>query len=301
LPKLPVSAELVQLEAQLLAQLKVAEAEYEKGKSERRYVGGLRLRLDALRKQIAYVLPEMRRQQKFPAHIQLAYDSQCNEYKRLLALKKQYKQDAKRYALDVQQYTLDAKQYPQIVARLKQAWKQKCADIDRQWGRRLAKSSRGEIDEIQRRSLQRIRADFNGLTSPVIYGQIQRMPWRFLPAPEPGIGGLDRFLEHIRNSWPDLRIDEARLRFACDLNPSHICIGSDDFRGYLAFIFESTNNVLLESPMEGNAAYVFRENWKVLSRLSKTELLRLHPTAVGRVIHRLNSDWRARLHSMLKT
>ena len=127
------------------------------------------------------------------------------------------------------------------------------------------------------------------------------MPWRFLPPPLPGEQGLARLLDDVRKSWPTRKIDEARIRFAYNLAPSEIFIGTDDFDGYLAFIFAKSAKVLLECPWEGNAAYVFRQNWMTLSKLSKTELLQFHSAEVDRVIHQDESRWQAKLRSMIQS
>jgi hypothetical protein len=131
--------------------------------------------------------------------------------------------------------------------------------------------------------------------------RIIRVPWRLLPAPEPGERGLIRTLDEIRRAFPNLKFEEERLRFAYGLNPVCIYVGQGDFDGYLAFHFSAFNNVLLECPIKGNAAYVFKNDWQKLSKLSKGELLSQHRQEVGRVIHHQYSSWQALLKSLLRS
>ena len=49
-----------------------------------------------------------------------------------------------------------------------------------------------------------------------------------------------------------------------------------------------------------NAAYIFREDWGILSRLSKTELLNYHSSEVERVIHDPDGHWQFRLRACLR-
>jgi hypothetical protein len=56
--------------------------------------------------------------------------------------------------------------------------------------------------------------------------------------------------------------------------------------------------VLIENPIEGNAAYIFGADWRILSRLTKSELLQHHPHELTRVFH--TGTWRRRLRSHLQ-
>ena len=96
-----------------------------------------------------------------------------------------------------------------------------------------------------------------------------------------------------------LKPDLERLKFAYGLSPHSIYIGLDKFDGYLAFVFAGTKKVLLECPMEGNAAYIFSESWEKLSRLSKTELLSQHSQVVRRVVHRESTNWKREITRLL--
>jgi len=85
---------------------------------------------------------------------------------------------------------------------------------------------------------------------------------------------------------------------AYSLTPQRVLVGAGEFDDYYAFILPGENRVLLENPVEGNAAYVFGRNWQALSRLSKTELLSEHAGDMIRVTHA--GDWKSEIRAALK-
>lgn len=118
--------------------------------------------------------------------------------------------------------------------------------------------------------------------------------WEFLP---PGADPFARIRAHYR-SGPFWSIyDEARLRAIWGLRPACSYLGRKAFGGYQAFVFSGTEIAILECPLTGNATYVFRKNWRWLSRQTKGDLLRKHGPDVVRVIH--VSDWVQRLRDAL--
>jgi hypothetical protein len=159
-----------------------------------------------------------------------------------------------------------------------------------------------EIARVQLRIIERLRSDAararSGQTDDSAVTLV-RVAWRLLPPPEPGTLGLTRLLTGIAASFPQLRFNEERLKYAYSLNPERIYIGSGEFDGYLAFQFAWTSRTLLECPMDGNAAYIFSDEWRTLSRLSKTELLREFRGRVGRVIHNCSRNWKQEIESCL--
>jgi hypothetical protein len=127
---------------------------------------------------------------------------------------------------------------------------------------------------------------------------VQKLPWRFLPPGETGRMRLFKAIQEFHERNPHCAIDKSRLVFAYSLKPKCVYVGEDEFDGYFAFVFSNTRRVLLENPIEGNAAYVFIEDWKFLSKLPKTDLLSLHDHGVKRAIHL--GLWRTRIRSLLK-
>jgi hypothetical protein len=119
---------------------------------------------------------------------------------------------------------------------------------------------------------------------------VREVPWEILPMDRwPGSQGEVRALirEDPRGGYCPERILHAR-----DLGAVVIWRGlGRDFGEYLAFEYENTDNVLLESPKEGNAAYVLKADWRSLSRLTKQELNRYYSSWIERFVHRHDVDW----------
>jgi hypothetical protein len=177
-------------------------------------------------------------------------------------------------------------------------WDAKRRDLQQAWEVTHAKWRReNPLSAVRQHAIDRLRLEWERFRSgkmlfAVPVGQV---PWRFLPPPEPGDIGLEKTLSEIQRYCPHLSLDVARLRFAYGLKPSAVFIGLGEFDGYLAFTFKHTNKVLLECPLEGNAAYLFHEDWEKLSRLTKTALLLNHRSTVDRVIHDPKGWWRYQL------
>lgn len=119
---------------------------------------------------------------------------------------------------------------------------------------------------------------------------IHRLNWSILPP-----GCWPKSSEDVRAVLRE-KIDKIyhpeRILYAQSLRPVQVWRGlGDDFDRYLAFEFETTESVLLESPDEGNAAYVLKKNWKRLSRMTKGELICFHSADMERIIHRHDCDW----------
>lgn len=76
------------------------------------------------------------------------------------------------------------------------------------------------------------------------------------------------------------------------LGPKEMLIGNSGLESYLGFKFDD-DLVVFENIRHGNALYILKENWKDLSRLSRTELLKSHRSEIIRIIH--NKGWEKRL------
>ena len=148
------------------------------------------------------------------------------------------------------------------------------------------------------RFVKNLRAEISTEEVPTQIGQTARtLPWRLLP---PSKMNQQRVIAAIREYQirnPDLIVDEGRLREAYALKPEGVYVGLDEFEGYFVFAFSAESKVLLEHPVVGNAAYVFGRNWRELSRLSKTQLIRRARRESVRVIHKGN--WRAQVRDAL--
>jgi hypothetical protein len=124
------------------------------------------------------------------------------------------------------------------------------------------------------------------------------VPWHMLPPGARGSALLGHIGRKQRNN-PKRLCDIERVNYALSLSPSEIIVGEEEFDGYYAFLFDDTKHVLLENPWEGNAAFVFFEEWKRLSRMTKQELFRHEQGRFCRVLHRTDSDWKKRIRRSL--
>jgi hypothetical protein len=149
---------------------------------------------------------------------------------------------------------------------------------------------------------ERLRADVDAYTRGHFQTPIGKLWWRFLPAGQSDVSTLVAEIRALKQRYPHLRYDEERMLYAQTLNPSHIFVGEDEFDGYFAFVFEHTNHVLLENPQEGNAAYIFKQDWMELSKLSKRDfLLEQYRDLVQRVPHRNTGNWKWYIRQALRS
>lgn len=157
--------------------------------------------------------------------------------------------------------------------------------------------------KIQRSIIERLKVRLDAHRRGVVEispeTKITKVSWQLLPPPPLGSTGIAKALDELQAACPHIRFDRQRLEFAYLLGPEQIFIGHGEFDGYLAFQFARTERVLLENPVHGNAAYIFRSDWKTLSRLSRSELLNFHKAQVTRVIH-AGKDWRREIKSLLR-
>lgn len=121
--------------------------------------------------------------------------------------------------------------------------------------------------------------------------KVKSVPWVILPnGLAPGEGHSKQFTEEGH----EIRFDETRYQKILRLNPSEQYRGIDEFSGYFAFIFPTTDWVIFESSKIGNALYAVRGNWVNLSKKTKRELLEMGDERVKRVLHRGNWEWELR-------
>jgi hypothetical protein len=112
---------------------------------------------------------------------------------------------------------------------------------------------------------------------------IKKVSWVILPlgfkSPE-----IEMRLETIFGA-NDKKINEAnkRLNAIKQLSPNRVWMGADSFNDYLAYEFAGCSSVMLESLYYGNATFIIKENWKKLSKLTKSEVSK--ERGVTRIIH----------------
>ena len=111
--------------------------------------------------------------------------------------------------------------------------------------------------------------------TPVTFPEIRRVNWRILPPGRRPWDQLQSELEPVvRQQRPgNQRVVWYRLRFINGRQPDFVAVGEAGFNGYLVFGFQDQNLYILESIFTGNATYVFEDDWQVLSRRTKAEIL----------------------------
>ena len=80
------------------------------------------------------------------------------------------------------------------------------------------------------------------------------------------------------------QMQKYRFNTIIKYHPDELYYGTGGFHGYLVFVFKQKNIVIMENMIYGNATYVFNDDWKELSKLSKAEIIQnnLHQS---RLVH----------------
>ena len=126
---------------------------------------------------------------------------------------------------------------------------------------------------------------------------IRKVNWEFLP---PGYWPIDdSSVASLFASKSSKAIIRERLIAATALDPFEIVIGKNEFNEYLCFRFRNNNKVLLESPYEGNAAYVLRGDWESLSKITKLQLMNIYSDFCERIIHGPSGNWKHEIKERL--
>ena len=97
--------------------------------------------------------------------------------------------------------------------------------------------------------------------------------WEFFP-PGPGMEYTLVWLRaRLQKRFPEVRFDFGRIATLLDFRPQMLHFRSGDFdRGYIAFVFDN-GIAALESPVIGNALYLFYQDWLELAQKPKRVLL----------------------------
>ncbi|MCB0747555.1 MAG: hypothetical protein KDC90_08830 [Ignavibacteriae bacterium] len=122
---------------------------------------------------------------------------------------------------------------------------------------------------------------------PAFNVPITRLNWELLP---PGNYPWNVLRNNVQRAIGNVgvnrrRIIESRLETISNHNPDFVAVGNAGFRGYIVFGFPNKTFYILESIHQGNATYIFGQNWQQLSQLTKEQILNqnLHQQ---RIIHR---------------
>lgn len=136
------------------------------------------------------------------------------------------------------------------------------------------------------------------LVAPLV-GNLKRLNWSVLPR---GNYPWAQLRPHVlpaieRLSDAAKPVIEHRLETVSQYPHDFVAVGHAGFSGYVIFGFPTLGIYVLECTHEGNATYVFGQDWQQLSQLSKAEILdgNLH---LHRLIHARN--WKLRLREIMR-
>lgn len=151
-----------------------------------------------------------------------------------------------------------------------------------------------EKREIQNRAVSRLWRALENWGHGFLLEQQQdyyKVQWRILESHGKLFPEVGR--EYRRsNATPHRREDDERLEYILGLaTPDEKYVGLDSLGGYRALIYERAKTCVLESIEVGTATYIIAaDQWKSLSRLSKSELLLWHSDEIKSYNH--TARWR---------
>jgi len=149
------------------------------------------------------------------------------------------------------------------------------------------------------RILRRILEDIQIFEKRGVGFGTKRLKWKLLPRGEHPFQRIVQHFQGLSKHSTPVVFDVHRLHKAYSLNPDDVFVGIDEFEGYVVFYFAEAETAVLDCPVTGNAIYIFGENWKSLSHLTKSALLSTRKRDVVRIVH--IGKWFSRLKSVIAT
>lgn len=160
---------------------------------------------------------------------------------------------------------------------LKKFKKQKSMDEDIKFAANLLLEFFGEVDTLK----------FDEHNSIVLEVPVEKVNWEILPQGEVLWESIKNISKSIATR-SELYFIKQRFEFLLNHNPSFIKEGLGGYTGYLVYGFEEKNIYIMDSIIYGNATYIFEGEWKVVSRLTKSEIIK-NKLAKDRIVH--NNNW----------
>lgn len=125
------------------------------------------------------------------------------------------------------------------------------------------------------------------------YINIKRVNWEILPAGSLTWKQISDYIAQMKDkSIKDNTFQGFRCETLSKTKPDCIYKGIAGFNGYVAFVYKAKNIAIMESFYYGNASYVFDENWKEYSKLTKKEILEGH-LHKKRIVH--DNAWKTKI------
>jgi hypothetical protein len=137
----------------------------------------------------------------------------------------------------------------------------------------------------------------SNLVSP-LRGNVRRLNWDVLPRGHYPWQRLQPFIRNAIEGLPDAvkPVIEHRLETVSRYPHEFVAVGKAGFAGYVIFGFPALGIHVLECTHEGNATYVFGDDWEALSKWTKAEVLEEN-RQLGRLIH--TPRWAQRLDEVM--
>lgn len=132
----------------------------------------------------------------------------------------------------------------------------------------------------------------------IILASIRKVNWEILPRGKMPWAKLKDRLGKVVDKQPEQNqvVISRRLETINQYGPEFVAVGRAGFYGYLIFGFPTKKLFVLESVYPDNATYIFDNNWKTLSQMTKAEILNKN-LQKDRIIHREN--WFTQISDLL--
>lgn len=127
---------------------------------------------------------------------------------------------------------------------------------------------------------------------------IKKLNWNLLPKGKMSWKQLEKYLDKNKDikSSKNSRDIYARINYINSFEPNFIAIGNGGFNDYIVLGFEDKKLYILENRKPQNATYIFENDWKELTQLTKGDILR-EKLQKERLIH--TENWKEKLKSFL--
>ena len=127
---------------------------------------------------------------------------------------------------------------------------------------------------------------------------LKRVNWQILPEGKYPWKRLAKLAGGNGNSNDNQgNFEQYRIETILERNPDEVCYGTGGFHGYLVFIFDKKNLVVMENIKYGNATYVFEGDWKEVSQMTKAEIIQ-EQLMKHRILHQ--KGWKSQMRTLLK-
>lgn len=117
--------------------------------------------------------------------------------------------------------------------------------------------------------------------------KINRVNWRILPRGEMPWERLKVSLLSLLHKTNIESKEDAlnRFEYINNFSPDFVATGNGGFNDYVVFGFKEKNLYVMENSFAGNATYIFKNEWEIISQLTKAEILK-ESLQEHRLIHR---------------